>query len=438
MFKLQLLATSVLLLFLHVTYSQSIITAEKIQITDGASPNFVLKTDGQGNATWVNPMSIVPSSTSYWTLNGSNIYNNNNGNVGLGITAPSQKLEVQGNVRSTGTFLALGQSGYPDFWSAGGNALTLSNGYIGTNGSFRSSWMWNGYRNSNTGWTSLGVNGFNSAAGIELGHDGISFRTSDQLPSGLAPDFRMIITPAGNVGIGSSAPAEKLQLNGKAIINEMGLGTTNTPVLRVGTPRSNSGTSNMLFLAGFNSTNYWKFLSRLEADGVETMTVRHGSINLTTNSGNIMTYRDDGKVGVGVVTSYAGNYKFYVDEGILTERVKIASMGSAEWADYVFDETYKLSSLEEIEEYVKTNKHLPNVPSADDIEKNGYELQKMDAKLLEKIEELYLLTIELNKDKIELERQNNLLKQSIVNIQNQHEVAITEILSRLEDIEENK
>ena len=102
-------------------------------------------------------------------------------------------------------------------------------------------------------------------------------------------------------------------------------------------------------------------------------------------------------------------------------------MGSADWADYVFEEDYDLKSLAEIKAFVQVNKHLPNIPSAKSVEENGYELQKMDAKLLEKIEELYLLTIQLNEEKNGLAEENKLLKQTQ-----------SDILERLENLEQKQ
>ena len=107
----------------------------------------------------------------------------------------------------------------------------------------------------------------------------------------------------------------------------------------------------------------------------------------------------------------------YVQNGILTERVKIATVDTPDWADYVFEPDYEMRSLEEIKAFVKENKHLPNVPSAKDVNENGYELQIMDSKLLEKIEELYLLTIELNEEKEVLSKENELLKNSLIDIE---------------------
>jgi hypothetical protein len=67
------------------------------------------------------------------------------------------------------------------------------------------------------------------------------------------------------------------------------------------------------------------------------------------------------------------------------------------WADYVFKKDYKLRTLEEVEKHIEEKGHLPNIPSASEVEKNGINLGEMDAKLLEKIEELTLYSIEQNK-----------------------------------------
>lgn len=106
-----------------------------------------------------------------------------------------------------------------------------------------------------------------------------------------------------------------------------------------------------------------------------------------------------------------GNYRLYVQGGILTERVKIALSSTTDWADYVFADTYELTPLEEVEEYVKENKHLPNVPSAEEMVKEGLDVAKMDAKLLEKIEELTLYLIEQNKQIEALKAEVKVLKE---------------------------
>ncbi len=101
---------------------------------------------------------------------------------------------------------------------------------------------------------------------------------------------------------------------------------------------------------------------------------------------------------VGSVSSLPAGYKLYVGKGILTERVKVAVSGTANWADHVFAPGYQLASLSEVETFIKANKHLPGVPSAAAMVKEGLDVAAMDAKLLEKIEELTLHMIELKKE----------------------------------------
>lgn len=126
----------------------------------------------------------------------------------------------------------------------------------------------------------------------------------------------------------------------------------------------------------------------------------------------------DGNVDIksGVVTIGDGSlctptgYKLFVEQGILTEKVKVAVNCSTAWADYVFANDYKLKPLSEVEAYVKENKHLPNVPSADELVKEGLDLGKMQATQMEKIEELTLYLIEMKKEINALQNENQSLK----------------------------
>lgn len=122
----------------------------------------------------------------------------------------------------------------------------------------------------------------------------------------------------------------------------------------------------------------------------------------TTGFGNYYLFiKNNGKVSIGLdptdPNTFNGNYRLYVDKGILTERVKVALKNTADWADYVFDKDYKLMPLNKVEAYVAEHHHLPGVPSAEEVQKEGIDVATMDAKLLEKIEELTLYVIELEK-----------------------------------------
>ena len=75
------------------------------------------------------------------------------------------------------------------------------------------------------------------------------------------------------------------------------------------------------------------------------------------------------------------------------------------WPDYVFDKDYDLMPLSEVEEFIETNGHLPNVPSAEEMEAEGQSLGEMNKVLLEKVEELTLHLIEQQKQIEELKEQ---------------------------------
>ncbi len=106
----------------------------------------------------------------------------------------------------------------------------------------------------------------------------------------------------------------------------------------------------------------------------------------------------DGRVKIGNVTVPNPDYMLICEKGILAERYKCALKSDAtNWSDYVFAKDYKLMSIAALEKYVKKNHHLPNIPSAEEVYKNGIDLANMDALLLEKIEELSLYIIELKK-----------------------------------------
>ncbi len=113
------------------------------------------------------------------------------------------------------------------------------------------------------------------------------------------------------------------------------------------------------------------------------------------------------KVVIGPYDSFTqgtpSGYNLFVSNGIITEKLKVAVKTTSDWADYVFSDKYKLMPLKEVEQFVKTNNHLPNMPSAQEVVEHGIDVARMDAKLLEKIEELTLYIIEQDKRIKELE-----------------------------------
>ena len=111
----------------------------------------------------------------------------------------------------------------------------------------------------------------------------------------------------------------------------------------------------------------------------------------------------NGNIGINTTLNPIG-YKLAVGGKIIAEELKVQLQ--AQWPDYVFAKDYKLPTLFELEKRIQENGHLPNMPSALDVKENGIELGEMAKMQQEKIEELTLYIIELNK---KLEKQNKKL-----------------------------
>ncbi|MGA6119307.1 hypothetical protein [Sphingobacterium anhuiense] len=107
-------------------------------------------------------------------------------------------------------------------------------------------------------------------------------------------------------------------------------------------------------------------------------------------------YYMDGNVGIGTDTP---KEKLSVNGNIRAHQIKVETTN---WPDYVFKDDYKLSSLEDTEKFIQANGHLPQVPKAETVEKEGYSLNEMDKILLKKVEELTLHLIRLDKENKEL------------------------------------
>lgn len=105
----------------------------------------------------------------------------------------------------------------------------------------------------------------------------------------------------------------------------------------------------------------------------------------------------DGKVAIGV-DMVNSNHQLTLRGTMLAEGVKIRAFDNWSWPDYVFEDDYNLIPLSDLEASIKKEGHLPNIPSAEEVQNNGFELEKMQAKLLEKIEELTLYTIQQQKE----------------------------------------
>ncbi len=111
----------------------------------------------------------------------------------------------------------------------------------------------------------------------------------------------------------------------------------------------------------------------------------------------------NGNIGIGVATPV---YRLEVCGTIRAKEVRVETG----WCDYVFEKDYKLKSLNELEQYINDNKHLPGIVPASEVEKNGLKLAEMNKAMMEKIEELTLYVIQLSKDNQKLQQEIDALK----------------------------
>ncbi len=121
----------------------------------------------------------------------------------------------------------------------------------------------------------------------------------------------------------------------------------------------------------------------------------------------------EGKVGIG--TNNIGDYKLAV-EGKIGARDLVVTTSS--WADYVFDEEYHLPSLDAVEEYIKTNNHLPDIPSGKEVQETGISMSDMMTRHMQKIEELTLYLIDVKKE-------NEMLRSEIADVRQEMKDRIT-------------
>jgi len=127
-----------------------------------------------------------------------------------------------------------------------------------------------------------------------------------------------------------------------------------------------------------------------------------------SDGGSIMRVSSSGRIAIGTTNMADTSFKLFVESGIRTRKVKV---DVSSWADYVFDNGYRLWTLEETEKFIQQHKHLPDVPSAAEVTSKGLDVGESQTLLLRKIEELTLHLIEMNKKLNELASENKDLKQ---------------------------
>jgi hypothetical protein len=196
-----------------------------------------------------------------------------------------------------------------------------------------------------------------------------------------------------NIG-GAASIAGNTTINGNATVN--GSTTTLNTSLNVNGHTNMTNNGEALAINGVNP-----FIQFYQSGTPRSFIQQTGTQLFMGVNGGVL-HLDGTQVAIGGVVAASSAYKLAVTGKVICEEVKVKLSGS--WPDYVFKQGYKRPSLNELESFIKTNQHLPNIPAAEEIEKNGMEVGDMQKKMMEKIEELTLYIIDLKKEIDELKK----------------------------------
>ncbi len=208
------------------------------------------------------------------------------------------------------------------------------------------------------------------------------------------PRVRVEIDPAGNVTL-------------------LGTRTTTSTALEIMT--TNNGTSfNIISFPAGASTVIITNIDEGGADGMSgTVTANEVCTAGVWSKNGATLYYDAGNVAVNTDVAPVG-YAFAVKGKIIAEEIKVQVFP---WADFVFKEDYNLPTLAQVEQHIKEKGHLQYIPSAKEVAKNGIQLGEINSKLLQKIEELTLYTIQQQKELQQQQEYNKSLESRLHKIE---------------------
>ncbi|WP_337042037.1 hypothetical protein [Emticicia sp. 17c] len=318
-----------------------------------------------------------------------------------------------GKISNTSNFFL----GYQAGNTGGGTGTTnLGVGYMTlkslTTGSANTAIGYSAISKTTTGQFNLAIGGSSLTANttgtgnVGLGHATLFTNTTGGNNIAIGKDALYNSNGTGNTAIGASSLVLLTGGNNNTALGyQAGLNTTGSGNIFLGYQSGQlETTSNKLYIANSNTANP---LIKGEFDN------KNLKINLGATKSTTVGFLAVGNFDASFAMPTNNAYRLIVQDGIITEKVKVALKGTADWADYVFEPSYQLLPLEKVESFVKENKHLPNVPSAEEMSKNGLDVTQTSAKLMEKIEELTLYMIEMNKEIKALKAENANLKKEI-------------------------
>jgi hypothetical protein len=379
-----------------------------------------------------------------WT-SGTNIYNTNTGNVGVGVNTPLEKLHVNGAIRgnsSAGSLRISTTAGYVDIGPVNSSFshfyTNMSKYYfdkpVYADGGF-SSYSTNDLLLQTSGTTRMTIRSTNGYVGIgtipstdlhiksnttttatiESGGTGTRYAQLSFNDNGsilgyvwVVPQSNIMAIGKGShqhinmrldndrVGIGTTSPDGKLHVRGVAYF-----GNQNEDALHriaVGGSGGDYGSVGYGYLYTNTSLAYKYSVSdyasqlRFDQGGFTFNTAGNGAMGSPVNFTSAMVIKSNGNVGIGSNPDHKLDVK-----GIIHAEEVLVDL-NVPGPDYVFEPDYELQSLGEIESFIKENKHLPEVPSAKQMEAEGVKIKEMNMLLLKKVEELTLYLIQQQKE----------------------------------------
>lgn len=296
-------------------------------------------------------LAVTGIGTSIWQISGTNVYNNT-GKVGIGTTTPNFTLDVNGTI----------------------SGLSLKIGSGGTLGKI-------------------------------LVSDALGFATWQNQPGSTwsTSGNNLYSLNNGNIGIGTSTPNHTLDV----------IGTISSSFLKLGS----GGTAGKILISDAQGFATWQNqpADAWNTTGINTVLLNNGgnvgigvSSPLAQLDVNGTSYFRQ-KVQIGSLRNLTGHSDAIVTvDGKLTCQRIISTVDN--WADYVFSNEYKIMSLSEVEMFIKSNHHLPEIPSEKEVKANGIDLAEMNKLLLKKVEELTLYNIAMDKEIKVIQNELTLIK----------------------------
>jgi hypothetical protein len=304
------------------------------------------------------------------SLTGSTTSANNTGKFNTALGGWALTLNTSGNEQSALGYNALYNSTGHFNSALGGNA-----GFELTTGTS------NTFIGQNTG-RGITTGSGNTIIGASL--TGLSAALTNTIIMAAGGTERMRIDQNGNMGIGTTTPGARLEVT-----------NTSNSFIKIKT----DGDLNTIY-------NGLEFSHKRPSSSVYSTHKIYSNVNdLIFEADEAMQFKNNdilglylnnaGNVAIGTATVPIG-YKLAVDGNLIAEKIVVKN--STAWPDFVFKKDYKLPPLSEVEQFISKNSHLPEIPSAKEVENNGQDVGEMNKLLLKKVEELTLYMIEMKKE----------------------------------------